>query len=394
MTKIVLLVADALRKDVVYGDRVDTPNIDRLMERGTVFDHAYANGSATAAAMPAILASSTANQLGRCPDTTTVAEALQRHGFETVGVSTNPNGGPFYGYDRGFDEFVDFVKTSAEKEERSLLFRLARRVAHSSDLLYSVIRKHRAKMELPYERAETLNSEAVQRLEPGEDQFLFLHYMEPHYPYLPPEEYIDTGSAAWQDRFQVNEDIKAYDDDPRDELTEKMWELYTGEVRYLDEQVGVLLDRLDALDEATVIIFTADHGDQFGEHGAYLHPSSLYNVQLNVPFVVDGIDVQGGMASHLDIGPTVLGRCGGSEDAFDGIDLSAAQRDSVSVVLDDQRFVATADWKLLDDAGDLSLFAIDDYLEQNDVAAEHPDVVEELAGMLDNKSSAVEGIDI
>ncbi|MDY6761670.1 MAG: sulfatase [Candidatus Nanohaloarchaea archaeon] len=394
MTKLVLVVVDALRKDVAYGDRVDTPNIDRLLDRGTVFDRAYANGPATVAAFPAILASSEVNDLGRCPDTTTVAEALQSEGFETVGISTNPNAGPFYGYDRGFDTFVDFVKTSAEKEERSLLFKLARKVAHSSDTLYSFIRKQKAKMELPYERAETLNEELFTYLEEGEDQFLFVHYMEPHYPYLPPEGYVDTDSAAWQDRFQVNEDIKAYDEDPRDDLTEKMWELYAGEVRYLDEQLGNLLDRLDALDEETVILFTADHGDQFGEHGTYLHSNVLYNVQLNVPFIVDGVEIQGELASHLDIGPTLLGHVGGTADAFDGVDLGREVRESVSVVLDDQRFVATGDWKLLDDGTDRHLFHAGDYLEEDDVAAEHPDVVAELAGMLDDKSDAVDGIDI
>ncbi|MFB6295020.1 MAG: hypothetical protein ABEI97_04625, partial [Candidatus Nanohaloarchaea archaeon] len=69
MTKLVLIVVDALRKDVAYGDRVATPNIDRLKERGQVVDKAFANGPATAAAFPAILASSKVNDLGRCPDT-------------------------------------------------------------------------------------------------------------------------------------------------------------------------------------------------------------------------------------------------------------------------------------------------------------------------------------
>ncbi|MDY6770190.1 MAG: sulfatase-like hydrolase/transferase [Candidatus Nanohaloarchaea archaeon] len=394
MTTLVLVVVDALRKDVAYGDRVDTPSIDRLMERGTALDHAYANGPATAAAFPAILASSRVNDSSGCPDTTTVAAALQEEGFETIGISTNPNAGPYYGYDRGFDEFVDFVKTSAEKEERSLLFRIGRKIAHSSDRLYSFIRKQTAKMDLPYERAETLNEAVFDRLSDGTDQFLFIHYMEPHYPYLPPAGYVDEESAAWQERYEVNEAIKAHDDSPRPELTGKMWTLYGGEVRYLDEQLGALLDRLDALDDDTVILFTADHGDQFGEHGSYLHSSVLYNVQMNVPFIVDGVDVAGELASHLDIGPTLLGHVDGAEAAFDGIDLAGEERDSVSVALDDQRFVATPQWKLLDDGETLRLFDIDDYLEDDDLAGERPEVVEELAPMLGDKRRAVEGIDI
>lgn len=392
MTKIFLIAVDALRKDVAYGGEVATPNIDRLASNGQRVEKAFANGPNTSAAFPAILCSSAVNDLGSCPDTTTVAEALQREGFETIAISTNPHTSPYFGYGRGVDHFTDFVKAGAEKEERSLLFRLARTVAHSSDWLYELIRKHRAKIDLPYERADRLNEEAFDRLEEGEDQFVFLHYMDPHYPYLPPGDYADTGSAAWQDRFEINRQIKEADA-PREELTEKMWELYTGEVRYFDAALGDLLDRLEELDEDVIIVFTADHGEQFGEFGSYLHPDELYNVQLNVPFIVSGVDINGDLVSHLDIAPTLLGAVGGDEAAFEGIDLTSEERHAVTVTLGAQRCVITPDWKLMDDGTEQRLFAADAYLETDDLAQQQTEVVEELAPMLEEQP-AVQGIDV
>ncbi len=393
MTKVVLITVDALRKDVTYGDEVDTPNIDRLVSNGQKVEHAYANGANTSSSFPAILCSSTVNDTDDCPAGRTVAEAFRDEGFETIGISTNPNTSPYFGYGRGFDRFTDFVKVGAEKEEKSLLFRLARRVVHASDSLHSFVRKQRAKIDLPYERAGRLNQEFDEHLEEGEDQFFFLHYMEPHYPYLPPTEFVDTDTAAWRERYDINEEIKKAEA-PREELTEKMWELYLGEVRYLDQALGTLFDRLEELDDEVIILFTADHGEQFGEFGSYLHPDVLYNVQLQVPFIVDGVALQGELASHLDIGPTLLGAVDGSEPGFDGMDLTEEERHAVTVSLGDHRCVITPDWKMLETADRQMLFDIDDYLEQDDLAAEREDVADELAAMLGDKSAAVHGIEV
>lgn len=397
MTKILLLAIDALRKDITYGDEVDTPNIDRLARNGQVFDRAFANGPATAAAFPAILCSSAENEIDRCPSGPTVAERFRDAGYETVGISTNPNTSPYFGYDRGFDMFTDFVKSGNEKEERSFLFKIARRIAHSSDRLYGFIRKNRAKLSLPYERAERLNEELFDHWTDGEDQFFFLHYMEPHYPYLPPADYIDTDSRAWRDRFELNERLKREDNiEPEQELTDGLWALYCGEVRYLDAALGEVVDRIEGTDEDVVVVFTADHGEMFGEFGGYLHPNELYNVNINVPFIVTGMDrLDTELVSHLDIGPTLLGAVGGDPAGFDGTDLAVEERDHVRVARRDKRCYIEGDWKLLEEDGDRALYDLSgDPWEQDDVSSEFPDIADELARKVQKTGDAVNEIDV
>jgi arylsulfatase len=97
-----------------------------------------------------------------------------------------------------------------------------------------------------------------------------------------------------------------------DEERQEMVDIYDGEDKYTDAQVGAFLDALDERDllEKTLVILTADHGEAFGEHGYYGHPRQLDDELLRVPLVVRGPDVPEaaveGPVSTLDVVPTVL----------------------------------------------------------------------------------------
>ena len=113
--------------------------------------------------------------------------------------------------------------------------------------------------------------------------------------------------------------------------------------RYLDEQIGRLVDELKrrGLYDKTLIVLTADHGEEFHEHGGWWHGTTLYDEQIGVPLIVK--PGQGGargrvvdeLAMSIDIAPTVLAAAGVAKPpAMQGHalplgDAAAPTRDSV-----------------------------------------------------------------
>ncbi|MGY8736361.1 MAG: sulfatase-like hydrolase/transferase, partial [bacterium] len=102
-----------------------------------------------------------------------------------------------------------------------------------------------------YQDSEVVNGVAFDWLDKRKDErfFLFLHYMDPHDPYLEhPYNGVGISRASMQE--------------PEPEMAERLHELYRGEIEYLDENFGKLLAKLDAegLYDDTVIVLTADHG--------------------------------------------------------------------------------------------------------------------------------------
>jgi len=120
----------------------------------------------------------------------------------------------------------------------------------------------------------------------GQKQFfLWAHYFDPHAPYDPPEPYK-----------------RLYPGDP-----------YSGEVAYMDEEVGRLLDGLEkmGLQSRTLIAVIGDHGESLGEHGELTHGVFLYESTLHVPFILAGPGVPNGkviddQVRSIDVMPTLL----------------------------------------------------------------------------------------
>ena len=116
-----------------------------------------------------------------------------------------------------------------------------------------------------------------------------------------------------------------------------MQRLYTGEVRYLDENFAKLLAKLRELglyDDA-LIVLTADHGEEFHEHGGFWHGLTLYDEQIHVPLLIKWPkgapgappSARGHLARHIDVAPTLLARAGITPPAaMQGIDLVTPRR--------------------------------------------------------------------
>ena len=302
---IVLLTVDALRADHVtsYGyDRETTPVLDEFAQDGLRFTHAFSPSSHTREAIPAIL---TGCYSDVCVDgsysliETSISEVLTDAGYTTGAFHSNPYISPAYGYDKGFNVFDDDLHFSNYK-----FITLAQRA------LDKLRNRH-------YADAETITNRALSFVRSAtEPFFLWVHYMDPHGPYCPPISYqesyhSDTVSQKRASRMYKRAAVSDPDSITKAERHEMM-NLYDGEIRYTDDQIGALLDGLRDLDVLyeSIVLISSDHGDAFGERGFYGHPRRLDLELVHVPLLVWESNcspmVVEDPVSTLDILPTIL----------------------------------------------------------------------------------------
>jgi arylsulfatase len=279
---IILLSADALRADHLssYGyHRETSPVLDELAQESIRFENAYSASSHTREAVPALLT-------GEYPDvavddayqlaTESVASTLSAEGFATAGFHSNPFVSRAYGFDEGFDHFDDDLHLGQHK-----LVALAQRA-------FDKLRNRH------YARAEEINERSlswVESLAADEPFFLWNHYMDTHGPYDPPAQYATRYTDTTVSGREAQSLYQRAIDDP-DSITaserQLLIDLYDGEIRYNDAQIGAFLDALREREllKKSLVIVTADHGDAFGEHGYYEHPRYLHDEITQVPLFV------------------------------------------------------------------------------------------------------------
>lgn len=323
---VLIIVIDTLRADRLtpYGyDRDTSPAIaGRLAERGTVFDHAYAPAPWTLPSMvglmtgrsPGALVRGGAGSFALPEDVPVLAERVADLGYATGGFYANPTLHAGNGFARGFDAFH-----TPPPEIASLRL-------HADSLLDRV---------LPWlrERHET---------EPERPFFLYVHFLDPHDPYVNPD------NAARRRPWLPAYDGPLTGDSVHGLYTGRLaadpageaWisALYDGEIAHVDRFVGRLLDAVDALDPETLadtlVVLTADHGEELHDHGGWKHGETLYQEQLRVPLILrwdaGGVPVGARVAeavSLLDLLPTLLTAAGGeAPPGAEGIDLLARLR--------------------------------------------------------------------
>ena len=304
---VILIVVDTLRADRLgaYGSqRGLTPFLDQLAHRGTVFRNAYAASSWTCPSVASLFTSRYPSQHkvialdSRLPDSeVTLAEILAARGYVTLGFTANMLLGDSLGYAQGFREW---------KFDPSVV-----------------------KLRAPELRERALSAlDAARR--PGVPVFLYLHFMEPHLPYDPPGEYrrrFERPVGSRLDSAEANRKVKDIEWDALSPAEiEHLESLYDGEVAYLDSELSRLfaeLEQRDILRDA-IVVLTADHGEEFGEHKLMSHGFSLYGQELNVPLLLLGpgvpVDrVEDVPASLVDVAPTLLSLAGLSrEQRFEG----------------------------------------------------------------------------
>jgi len=332
---VLLVVIDTLRADHLgcYGyARPTSPTIDAFAAHGTLFANAYALSSWTKPSTASLVTGrsptehQTLSEEARLPDTeVTIAERLRTAGYRTALLSGNPWVTPEYGFDQGVD---DFFSAYDERFARvTLLMQALRRIQDLSGgrlRLYNRV-KYLVLGELSTTARDTiLVDEALHWLAapPRQPFFLYVHMMSPHHPYDPPPPF---------DRFvpdRAHAPVKNYprksyrffeggDALPPDALAD-MVARYDGDVLYADTELGRLLAGLDRLGLATTtaVLVTADHGEEFFEHGNWGHGQSVYNELIRVPLLLRLPDGGGAgrrvttPVSHADVVPTLLAIAG------------------------------------------------------------------------------------
>jgi len=172
-----------------------------------------------------------------------------------------------------------------------------------------------------YQDSQTVNDAALPWIERHRNDrfFALLHYMDPHDPYFT-HPYDGHGIARVENQH------------PPAELAVEMKELYAGEIAHMDESFGALVKKLRELGlyDDTLIVLTADHGEEFQEHGGWWHGTTLYNEQIAVPLITKfprGVSMPSrpsGIARLLDVAPTILSASGATKpEAWQGADLAA-----------------------------------------------------------------------
>ena len=312
---VVLVWVDTLRRDHLdaYGyDRPTGPTVRRLAAEGTLFKDAVVQATWTKVSTPSVLTSlyplthGVRDFSGRLPSSAvTLAEVYREAGYATLSMSSGLFTGRFTNLHQGFEEVQENGSIKGEQ-------RMSKTTRIFVDRLLPWLEAHK---DVPF--------------------FVFLHIQDPHDPYRPNPPY-DT---LWADRAGEAEherqasEVRKVIADPlmksflmpsRDDLRkagfdpeayvayEQDW--YDGAIRGMDAEIARLLEGLRnlKLDRRTLVAYTADHGEEFLEHGKMFHGQSTYGELSNVPLILwrPGTVPAGAVVEEtvqdIDLMPTLL----------------------------------------------------------------------------------------
>ncbi|MGH9461736.1 MAG: sulfatase family protein [Vicinamibacteria bacterium] len=299
---VLLLTIDTLRADHLSGygyARQTSPAMDGLAARGVLFENAFTYWPKTRGSLAAMFTSLYAAQHGLTvrerdlPDyNQTLAETLKASGYQTAAAVDNGNLDRELGFAQGFDRYEQVWLTADTEVERTE--QLTRFAIHFIE---------------SYQQAEPF--------------FLWIHYVNPHTPYEPPEELLDLfrGDEIIP-RGPKLEPVVGYQGGVNRHLPlagESYWgdyvDRYDAEIAFADRHIGHVLEALDKSPHngSTLVVLTSDHGESLGEHDYYFdHGFDLFDPSLRVPLVLSfpGILPQGEIVqaavSTLDIFPSIL----------------------------------------------------------------------------------------
>ncbi|MBI1950272.1 MAG: sulfatase [Acidobacteria bacterium] len=273
---IVLVVVDTLRADHlgVYGyARGTSPRLDGLAGRATVFDAAWSAAPWTLPSVMSIMTSRYPSShrvendgLKLADDVPTLAETLRKAGYATGGFVSHVYVSATFGFGRGFEVFDDFGLSQTGYRLEAGMEPAADRVTDAA--LAWLDRQGRRPV------------------------LLVVHYFDPHWPYAPPERYRALYPNAYAGPHDASYDSISKYQDPLVPIPEDyrrfLIDRYDGEIRFVDDQIGRLLDGIAAAGRAarTWVIVTADHGEEFKDHGSMGHGRRLYQEAVSVPLVI------------------------------------------------------------------------------------------------------------
>jgi arylsulfatase A-like enzyme len=395
---VVIISIDALRADHLscYGyARPTSPRIDDFARSAVLYEHSVSQASSTHPSMASMLTSEYPSAFSGRPfkyvpySVATVAEAMRNAGYTTGAVVSNVWLKSNLGFDQGFEHYDQDSAMSEFYADRGRVD--WKNASQVSDAALDFLKKH------------------------GRERFfLWLHYLDPHHPYEPQPPFDKKFAQPRKDHEELIARLHALTTEEQTRLLTRLGDgeepmpaetfqavvdQYDGEIAFTDVQVGRVLDTLESLGVAddTMVVITADHGEEFREHGRWGHGVTLYEEVVHVPLIVrypgstEGRRVTDTVRT-LDVAPTALAVAGlPVPSSMRGSDLrrlsERADRSAVSVCpRTAQLSVQTDGWKLITAErghGSPSLYNLAaDAAEKNDLAANEASRVNAMLALL------------
>lgn len=300
---IILIVVDTLRPDHLgcYGYvRNTSANVDKFASEAVLFENAFSQapvtGPSTSSILSGFLPHETKimnNTTPLPPEVNTIAEVLKKAGYHTYGVVSNWVLRKKNKFDQGFDIYDDRMDD------------------------------HEANRKSPERIAEHTTSRALEILTQHESGnfFLYLHYQDPHGPYVPEPPYdklfANHGQKPYPMKIADKGGIPPYQKLGDHTDFHYYVSQYDGEIAYFDEHFGQLIAGLRQLGlyENSLLVFTADHGEAMGESNRFFaHGHNLGHDQIHVPLIVRHPDLAPGRRKDcvqlLDVATTIINAAG------------------------------------------------------------------------------------
>jgi len=351
---IILITVDCLRPDHLgfMGYRDISPNLDKLARESVVFKEAFAVGPSTPYSFPGILTSTYPldfqgpKRIKR--PRKLISEVLKEQGYITAAFHSNPRVSEFFGYNLGWDFFEDVTLPSEVRSEKGKIKK--RRISAVKRLLKVIesflhnfipdisfrirylMYKFSNKKDNFKVKASYLNQIAEDFIEVQENKplFVWLHYMDVHGPYFSYDHYKGNKKLSFLElvgkvlpSYPLNNSYVPLNSFIEKHIKDVIY-LYDQGIKYVDEEIGKLIDYLKekGLYNKSIIIITADHGDELWDHGHPSHGNKLYNELLRVPLIIkipgrEG-EVIDSKVSQIDLATTICDLIGIKEESFKG----------------------------------------------------------------------------
>jgi len=413
---IVVVMLDSLRPDFMgcYGNPdVKTPNMDAIAAQGTAYAKAYAEYPITVPARTALVSGHyTFTNRPWCPLRSYdmhIAEVLKENGYVTGAFSDTPfNVGA--NMDRGFETFqwVPVGKCHGPVDkDREVDISNAYFPPHATPLekaFYKHTMMNRAySMEVNGKACpELLFDEAISWLESNANEkfFLWIDTFEPHEPWCPVPPYDTMYQEGYEGKY-IPMPMGPSSDWMTEEDVKHVHALYAGDTTHTDQQVGVLMNKIDELGlrDDTLIILISDHGEPLAEHGTirkynvpvYEELARMVWIMSKPGLVPEGV-VSDALVQNTDFTPTILDMLNIEPPANYGMDgvsllpLLNGEKEAVREYVYNGAFglrasIVNHHWKFINNRGEKANELFDrrnDPLELENLAEQHPGVVEEL----------------
>lgn len=302
---IVLVVADTLSAFHLpsYGYNRDTaPFLTELAEDNIQVEKVYTNAPWTAPSHASLFSGKLPSEHGMTTGSIifqeqSFVEDLEEEGYNTVGISANSLVSADLNFDRGFNSFHEVFDFDTESSEDFL--RAAKKALKNPDL--ETFRKGLNFLYTKFTGGSSRGAETIEELTKQEiradsqPNFLFINYTDVHLPYNAPEEYVEQFTDDASEKLSRH--MKDHLNSEKPEIfyhgfpncsDQELIDLYDASIKYLDQKIKSLYEYLNEELDDLVFIVTSDHGENFGEHGAYFHQCGIWEKSIRVPLIVAG----------------------------------------------------------------------------------------------------------